>query len=131
MPTPFPLNLFPLICLLSFVQEKGFDFADIPLQKISKLKHSLKLHTSTAFSRYRSNSLRLITFLLPIYKTNGQLGSSAMDRSLFTPILLYAAASSIVRFSLSLISTLKVSFIFFFLLSEVLESQIKSHKKSS
>lgn len=54
---------------------------------------------------YFSNSLRLISFFLPMYKVKGHLGFFDNSLILFIPILLYAAASSIVSVAFSQIGT--------------------------
>ena len=57
------------------------------------------------FLRYSSKHTFLIRHLLPTHKTNGQFSSAASFRSLFSPMLKYAAASSMVRFDFSQMGT--------------------------
>ena len=55
---------------------------------------------------YFSNSFLLINLFLPIYITNGHFGEFDISLNLFTPMLLYSAASSSVKFIFSQIGTL-------------------------
>ena len=62
-----------------------------------------KSYTEYVFSKYSSSFLRFISLLFPTHNTKGHFSDSDISRSLFMPMLKYAAASSKVRFDFSYI----------------------------